>query len=56
MRSTNEEQIMTTQEARDIFLRLRYQDGEISALGDIYEATNEGFQAWLDDNSIGLDD
>jgi len=44
---------MTTQQLRDEFLQLRYDD---HAFHDLYPATQEGFQAWLDDYQIGSDD
>lgn len=44
---------MTTQQARDEFLQLRYDD---AVFADTYDATQDDFQAWLDDYCIGLDD
>lgn len=44
---------MTTQQARDEFLQLIYDD---ASFADMYENTQDGFQAWLDDYCIGLDD
>ena len=46
-------QTMTTQQARDEFLNLIYDDHNFA---EIYQPTPEGFQSWLDDYSIGLDD
>jgi len=44
---------MTIQELRDEFLQLRYDDEKFS---EQYDATQEDFQAWLDDQCLGSDD
>jgi hypothetical protein len=44
---------MTMQQLRDEFLQLRYDD---ELFAEQYDATQEGFQAWLDDQCLGSDD
>ena len=44
---------MTMQQLRDEFYQLHNDDAIFAGL---YEATSDGFQAWLDDYQLGSDD
>ena len=41
------------QQLRDEFYQLRNDD---SIFADLYDSTNNGFQAWLDDYCLGSED